>query len=99
MKEDRHPFRPLFLQSLRNLWPEPVRVNGRERLRAAAGALVGILVAGGLALWVAGATGAALWLIAPVGASAVLVFAVPASPMAQPWPVLGGNVLSSLIGI
>ena len=39
------------------------------------------------------------WLVAPLGASAVLVFAVPASPMAQPWPVVGGNTLSALVGI
>jgi CBS domain-containing membrane protein len=34
-----------------------------------------------------------------MGASAVLLFAVPASPLAQPWPVLGGNVISALVGI
>jgi CBS domain-containing membrane protein len=38
-------------------------------------------------------------IVAPLGASAVLVFAVPASPLAQPWPVIGGNMLSALIGI
>ena len=38
-------------------------------------------------------------LVAPVGASAVLAFAVPASPLAQPWPVVGGNVLSAIVGI
>ena len=38
-------------------------------------------------------------IVAPLGASAVLVFAVPASPLAQPWPVVGGNILSSLIGV
>lgn len=38
-------------------------------------------------------------LVAPMGASAVLVFAVPASPLAQPWPVIGGNTLSALVGI
>jgi CBS-domain-containing membrane protein len=36
---------------------------------------------------------------APIGASAVLVFAVPASPLAQPWPVIGGNVISALVGV
>ncbi|GGE82485.1 HPP family protein [Sphingomonas prati] len=38
-------------------------------------------------------------IVAPLGASAVLVFAVPASPLAQPWPVIGGNILSTLIGV
>lgn len=38
-------------------------------------------------------------IVAPLGASAVLVFAVPSSPLAQPWPVVGGNVLSSLVGV
>ena len=38
-------------------------------------------------------------IVAPLGASAVLVFAVPASPLAQPWPVVGGNVISSLVGV
>jgi len=36
---------------------------------------------------------------APLGASAVLVFAVPASPLAQPWSVVGGNTLSALVGV
>jgi CBS domain-containing membrane protein len=39
------------------------------------------------------------WLVAPMGASAVLVFAMPASPLAQPWPVVGGNVVSALVGV
>lgn len=38
-------------------------------------------------------------IIAPLGASAVLVFAVPSSPLAQPWRVIGGNTISSLIGV
>lgn len=38
-------------------------------------------------------------IVAPLGASAVLVFAVPSSPLAQPWAVVGGNVLSTLVGV
>jgi CBS domain-containing membrane protein len=34
-----------------------------------------------------------------MGASAVLLFAVPASPLAQPWSVFGGNVVSALVGV
>ncbi|WP_325341506.1 HPP family protein [Xylophilus sp.] len=74
-----------------------MRVDGRERLRSVAGGFIGILITG-LVSRGAGSTGAAAWLVAPMGASAVLVFAVPASPLAQPWSVVGGNTLSALVG-
>lgn len=80
------------------LWPAPVLVDGRQRFRAVAGAFVGILVAGILSRWIGDASGLGPWLVAPMGASAVLVFAAPASPLAQPWAVLGGNTLSALVG-
>lgn len=38
-------------------------------------------------------------LVAPMGASAVLLFAVPASPLAQPWSIIGGNLVSAIIGV
>jgi CBS domain-containing membrane protein len=38
-------------------------------------------------------------IVAPMGASAVLLFAVPSSPLAQPWPVVGGNMISALVGV
>jgi CBS domain-containing membrane protein len=38
-------------------------------------------------------------IVAPLGASAVLAFAVPASPLAQPWAVVGGNTISTLVGV
>ncbi len=38
-------------------------------------------------------------IVAPLGASAVLVFAVPSSPLAQPWAVVCGNTISTLIGV
>lgn len=41
----------------------------------------------------------ALLLVAPFGASCVLVFALPQSPLAQPRNVIGGHLLSALIGI
>ena len=75
----------------------------RDRMLAGLGALAGIIavmaVGHGLApqldLWLGGTFPP---IIAPIGASAVLVFAVPASPLAQPWPVVGGNLLSALVG-
>jgi len=81
---------------LRALRPAPVAVDARERLRVVLGATLGI---GVTALLCHAFGGAAAWLVAPIGASAVLVFGVPASPLAQPWAVVGGNTLSALVGI
>jgi CBS domain-containing membrane protein len=69
-------------------------------LRGAVGAGIGVGLAGivGLALHGTGAS-ALPWLVAPVGASAVLVFTVPASPLAQPWSVIGGSVISAIVGL
>lgn len=68
--------------------------------RSAMGALLGIAFAAGVTRLLLGANALALpWLIAPLGASAVLVFALPASPLAQPWPVFGGNLISASIGL
>jgi CBS domain-containing membrane protein len=85
-------------QWLKALRPAPLAVNAPERWRAIVGALLGILVTGVLCRLGASSPTAA-WLIAPLGASAVLVFAVPASPLAQPWSVVGGNTLSALVGV
>ncbi|BEP62665.1 HPP family protein [Variovorax sp. V213] len=79
--------------------PGRTTVDARERMRAVAGAAIGLLITALLCRWMAEAVGVSIWLIAPMGASAVLVFAVPASPLAQPWPVIVGNTLSTLVGI
>ena len=68
-----------------------------ERVRAVLGAVLGVLFAAGVSLWISPEP--ALWLIAPIGASAVLVFTAPASPLAQPWPVVAGNTVSALVGV
>lgn len=39
------------------------------------------------------------WLVASMGATSVLVFVVPASPLAQPWPVAGGHLLAASAGL
>ena len=38
-------------------------------------------------------------IVASMGASAVIVFIIPSSPLAQPWPLLGGHLVSALIGV
>lgn len=39
------------------------------------------------------------WLMAPFGATAVLVFGLPDSPLAQPRNVIGGHLLTTLVGL
>lgn len=70
-----------------------------DRVKAASGAIGGIAITGLLCGLMLGHGLTNPLLVAPMGASAVLLFAVPASPLAQPWPVLGGNVISALVGI
>lgn len=69
--------------------------------RAAMGALLGISATGLAAHAILGGAGGleTPLLVAPVGASAVLLFMLPASPLAQPRAVIGGNLLSALIGL
>lgn len=83
---------------LRGFKPQQSPVNHQEKLRACLGALLGIFVSASLSAWLLGAESLP-FLIAPLGASAVLVYAVPASPLAQPWSVLAGNLVSALVGI
>jgi CBS domain-containing membrane protein len=69
-------------------------------VRGAVGALLAIAItafASGLIL--GGSTPALPMIVAPMGASAVLVFNLPASPLAQPWPVIGGNLVSASAGL
>ena len=80
--------------------PPPPPTGWRERVRGALGAALGIVLIGFASAWWMGAASSGLpFLIAPLGASAVLLFAVPASPLAQPWPIVGGNVIAALIGV
>jgi CBS domain-containing membrane protein len=85
---------------LRTFVPQPTTISRTERARASAGALVGLFVTFILSQIVSGSIGSPpLALVAPMGASAVLLFCVPASPLAQPWSVIGGNTISALIGV
>lgn len=70
----------------------------RDRLLACIGVLAGMGLASALTRLAVGGDLLQPLLIGPIAASAVLVFAVPTSPLAQPWPVLGGNLVGGLAG-
>lgn len=38
-------------------------------------------------------------IVASMGASAVMLFIIPNSPLAQPWPLVGGQMASAIIGV
>lgn len=71
----------------------------RDRLIACVGGLVGVMLTSLVSAAALHGLAPLPFLVAPIGASAVLVFAVPTSPLAQPWSVVGGNVVSALVGV
>lgn len=77
--------------------PMPVQANRLERVKSVVGALLALACTELVSRTLLG--GSNPWFIAPMGASAVLLFAVPSSPLAQPWSVVGGNVIAAIVGV
>lgn len=82
---------------LKAFWPAPLPASLRERMLGGIGAFIGLLVTEIVSRYMLGIS--VPWFVAPMGASSVLLFAVPASPLAQPWSIVGGNFVSALVGI
>lgn len=76
-----------------------IHMPRREMLYSALAAFVAVLLLGLEILWLKHHTDLALLVLASMGASTCLLFAIPHSPLAQPWPVFGGHVVSALIGV
>lgn len=83
----------------RRFLPEPLPTSYAERLRASFGAAIGIALTGLIGTLCIGPVGSLPLLVAPMGASAVLLFGVTASPLAQPWSIIGGNLVAALVGV
>ncbi|SFV07800.1 HPP family protein [Pseudoduganella namucuonensis] len=83
---------------LTSLLPATSHTSFRERARACSGAILALLATGLLSRAMLPDHLTFAFLAAPMGASAVLLFCLPASPLAQPWSVIGGNVVSGLVG-
>ncbi|MEW6133116.1 MAG: HPP family protein [Pseudomonadota bacterium] len=73
-------------------------VSEREHWISAAGGMLGTLAVLSVSRFLPGSHGNAL-IIASMGASAVLLFAAPHGALSQPWPVLGGHLVSAVIGV
>jgi CBS-domain-containing membrane protein len=84
----------VLLARMRGGGAPPAAVPLPQALTAGLGGVVAIGLLTLLATW----SGAPL-LLAPFGATCVLVFALPDSPLAQPRSVIGGHLLSTLVGL
>ncbi len=73
-------------------------VDHVEKLVSAIGGFIGILIVAWTSTYFVGAHASTL-VVASMGASAVLLFAVPHGPLSQPWPLLGGHLVSGIIGV
>lgn len=80
-----------------NWLPAAPHMSWAERRHSVLGAIFGLTLSAWLCHLFFGQM--LLWFIAPMGASAVLLFVVPSSPLAQPWSVFGGNVISAVVGV
>ena len=73
-------------------------VSHAEKLVSALGGFVAIFCIYYISQLSVGPVAGAI-IVASMGASAVLLFAVPHGQLSQPWPVIGGHLLSAVIGV
>ena len=74
------------------------RQSQYEIVVSSLGAIIGI----SLVVWVSQhfvGTAGLPFVVASMGAAAVLLYAAPHSPLTQPWPFVGGHLVSALIGV
>ena len=83
---------------LKSFWPTADNVSLREKAISGLAGLIAI----GLILAISGHFLAAAdvpLVVASMGASAVLLFGVPNGPLSQPWPLVGGHLISGVVGV
>jgi CBS-domain-containing membrane protein len=87
-----------YFEKMKGHTQSPPRVSAVEILWSWIGAFLGIAAVGLLHFKLLDSTGLML-IIGSFGASAVLVYGAIRSPLAQPRNLIGGHVLSALVGV
>ncbi len=85
-------------QFIRFITVDPVNLSLKGKILSVASSFTAILIMA----WVTQklSIGAAYpILVASMGASAVILFIIPHSPLAQPWPFFGGQLVSAIVGV
>lgn len=92
-----------FFAAIKGWLGAQAAVSHAEQWLSASAGLFAMLLVSGLSGWLLGSDElsglAATGIIASIGATCVLVFAVPHGPLSQPWPVLGGHIVSAFVGV
>ncbi len=74
-----------------------------EKILSGLGALLGIASVYLVSCWSLGSdpmeTTAGMLMVSSMGASAVLLFAVPQGALSQPWALIGGHLVSGVVGV
>lgn len=83
---------------LKIIGAESHSIGHAEKFISAIGGFIGIALPMWISFHYLGPQSAVL-LTASMGASAVLLFAAPHSPLTQPWPMMGGHIISAVIGV
>lgn len=71
----------------------------REKLASSMASLIAILALVTVVHFLSAEFPFSLLVLASMGSSAILLFAIPHSPMSQPWPLMGGHLLSAAVGV
>lgn len=87
-----------LLRKMQGVTKSPPAVNAKEVAWSWIGAFLGIAAVGLIHEQVVGAAPLVM-IIGSFGASAVLIYGAVKSPLAQPRNLLGGHVLSALVGV
>jgi CBS-domain-containing membrane protein len=87
-----------IFEKMKGTTQSPPRVGNSEIIWSWIGAFLGIALVGSFQSMIVDSIGRNL-LIGSFGATAVLVYGAIRSPLAQPRNVLGGHVLSALVGV
>lgn len=77
---------------------DPINLSLKGKLLSGVSCFSAILMVG----WVTQKFGLGIAypiIVASMGASAVILFIMPSSPLAQPWPLVGGQLISATIGV
>jgi len=88
-----------FLKKLKGTTKSPPRANISEIIRSFVGGFLGVGSVSYIHYNIIRDSSATVMLIASFAASAVLIYGASRSPLAQPRNLIGGHMLSALIGV